>query len=281
MQKDKNLFTSNSSENDTEIDYWFSTESGAHIPVKKGQTKEQALNEFLKNKGDPRGQNAKELKQRQERLAKLEKSYNDELTGLSHYQPQAFARAVRKRLQTEQDPDLRTRYQEYLDDVKHEPHISADLVLIADDIDSRLLGYQFRLKNAMGERFYQKIADEPTKRNKDNVRYTMRLGDGVNEYRKTIDALKHKGYKPLAVKNYWLSGSYYKGINTQWESPDGTMFEIQFHSEHNLAVKEELHPLYERERDPKTSIEEKKAARKKQAEISAKFKKPNGIEEVK
>lgn len=214
------------------------------------------------------------------RARELERIYADPDPANSPYQPQAFAAAVRRRLAQESDPDVRQRYQEYLTDVKNEPKISADMRTIADDAGSRLLGYQYRLKSTTGERFYQKIAEEPTKRNKDNVRYTMQLGDGVDEYHKAVEALKRKGYKPLAVKNYWLSGGYYKGINTQWESPDGTMFEIQFHSEHNLAVKEELHPLYERERDPNASAEEKKAARKKQAEISAKFKKPNGIEEV-
>lgn len=32
---------------DNKIEYWFTTESGAHIPVRRGQTKEDALKEFL------------------------------------------------------------------------------------------------------------------------------------------------------------------------------------------------------------------------------------------
>ena len=198
----------------------------------------------------------------------------------SPYQPQVFVEAVQRRLQTENNSELRKRYQEYIDDVTNEPKISADMQEIARDVESQLLGFQYRLKNTTKERFYQKVAEEPTKRNKDNVRYTVALGDSVQEYQKTVSLLQKKGYKPVAIKNYWLTNGYYKGINTNWESPNGTLFEIQFHSEHNLAVKEELHPLYERERDPNASIEEKRAARKKQSEISAKFKKPNGIEEV-
>lgn len=48
-----------------EIEYWFSTANGAHIPVRKGQTKQQALDAFLRANGDPRGMSAAELKKRQ------------------------------------------------------------------------------------------------------------------------------------------------------------------------------------------------------------------------
>ena len=215
------------------------------------------------------------------RARELERMYADPDPENSPYQPQAFAAAVRRGLTQESDPDVRQRYQEYLTDVKNEPKISADMRTIADDAGSRLLGYQYRLKSTTGERFYQKIADEPTKRNKDNVRYTMRLGDGVDEYHKAVEALKRKGYKPLTVKNYWLSGGYYKGINTQWESPDGTMFEIQFHSEYNLAVKEELHPLYEQWRREPPYSPKAKELEARQYELAKKFQRPKNIDAVK
>lgn len=48
--------------NENEIEYWFSTENGAHIPVKKGQSKEEALAEFLKDKGNLQGYSIAELK---------------------------------------------------------------------------------------------------------------------------------------------------------------------------------------------------------------------------
>ena len=197
------------------------------------------------------------------------------------YQPQTYAAAVRRRLAQESNPDVRQRYQEYLTDVKNEPKISADMRTIADDAGSRLLGYQYRLKSTTGERFYQKIADDPTKRNKDNVRYSMQLNDGVDEYHKAVDALKRKGYKPLTVKNYWLSGGYYKGINTQWESSDGTQFEIQFHSEHNLAVKEELHPLYEQWRALPPDSPKARALEARQYEIAKRFQTPKNIGTIK
>ncbi len=44
-----------------EIEYWI-TVNGNHIPVKKGQTKEDAISSFLKDKGDDRGKSVTELK---------------------------------------------------------------------------------------------------------------------------------------------------------------------------------------------------------------------------
>lgn len=47
--------------NDKEIEYWITTDNGTHIPIKHGQTKEQAVSEFLKSKGDARGKSVDEL----------------------------------------------------------------------------------------------------------------------------------------------------------------------------------------------------------------------------
>lgn len=47
-----------------DIEYWF-TANGNHIPVRSGQTKEEALNAFLKEHGDPRGKSAGELRREQ------------------------------------------------------------------------------------------------------------------------------------------------------------------------------------------------------------------------
>ena len=43
-----------------DIAYWF-TANGNRIPVKSGQTREEALNAFLKEHGDPRGKSVEEL----------------------------------------------------------------------------------------------------------------------------------------------------------------------------------------------------------------------------
>lgn len=197
------------------------------------------------------------------------------------YQPDQFKKAVENRLKTEKNKLLKARYWEYLSDLERESGISQDMQDIVKQIGSELLGFEFRLKNATKERFYQKVAEDPTKRNKDNVRYTVKLGEGVEEYHKTVSALQKRGYKPVAVKNYWLSNGYYKGINTNWESPEGTIFEIQFHSADNLKVKDELHPWYEKWRQEEPKSDKANEYEKKQWEISKKFIKPKRIEEVK
>ena len=47
-----------------DVEYWF-TANGNHIPVKAGQTREEALNAFLKAHGDPRGKSVEELRREQ------------------------------------------------------------------------------------------------------------------------------------------------------------------------------------------------------------------------
>lgn len=49
---------------ESEIEYWFTTTNGAHIPVRKGQTKDQAIAEF---------------KRKQETISEAERIYNDDL----------------------------------------------------------------------------------------------------------------------------------------------------------------------------------------------------------
>lgn len=67
---------------DKEIEYWI-TVNGNHIPVKRGQTKTQAVDEFLKEKDDVRGYSAKELKERQEQELPQTYSLPDEKLPIS------------------------------------------------------------------------------------------------------------------------------------------------------------------------------------------------------
>jgi hypothetical protein len=60
-------------------------------------------------------------------------------------------------------------------------------------------------------------------------------------------ALHEAGYTPAAVKDYWHSQPQgYAGFNTNWLTPDGQVFELQFHTAESLYVKEMVsHPLYD------------------------------------
>lgn len=81
------------------------------------------------------------------------------------------------------------------------------------------------------------------------LRYTM-LRDEKNftdGYFATQDALIKNGYRIERVKNTWIDGDVYKGVNTIIADSHGNEFELQFHTRKSLEVKEgELHKLYER-----------------------------------
>jgi hypothetical protein len=48
------------------------------------------------------------------------------------------------------------------------------------------------------------------------------------------------------VKNFWLRGDPYNGINVKVKDPQtGRNFEVQFHTETSFAVKEETHKQLE------------------------------------
>jgi len=82
----------------------------------------------------------------------------------------------------------------------------------------------------------------------DAVRFTFvhsheRYAEGV---RADVDWLKAEGFEQVKLKKLW-TGDQYKGINTQWSSPEtGLRFEVQFHTSESLEAKELTHWAYER-----------------------------------
>ncbi len=58
------------------------------------------------------------------------------------------------------------------------------------------------------------------------------------------------GYQTIEIKNYWLDRqSPYKGINTTLRSPDGQIFELQYHTPESFSIKNgKMHELYEKQR---------------------------------
>jgi hypothetical protein len=86
---------------------------------------------------------------------------------------------------------------------------------------------------------------------KDNLRYTY-IADQETynaSVRQAMDELVARGYEPLRVKNFWGYDNGYAGINSNWRTPSGQVFEVQFHTQSGLETKEVLsHPLYEAQR---------------------------------
>ena len=72
--------------------------------------------------------------------------------------------------------------------------------------------------------------------------------------------MEKKGYKKLRLLNTFQEETPYKGINTAFETPDGELVEIQFHTPMSYDVKENVnHPIYKESRklsrkDPRKKI---------------------------
>lgn len=52
-----------------------------------------------------------------------------------------------------------------------------------------------------------------------------------------MDTLKNKEYKLQAMTNTFRDGAPYKGINSTYLSPDGELFEMQFHTPESFDMK--------------------------------------------
>ena len=93
--------------------------------------------------------------------------------------------------------------------------------------------------------------------------------------------MKSRGYKVTKIDNKYLDkNSDYKGIHLDCVSPDGQKFELQIHSKESMAVKNKLHPLYEKWRIMKDGPQ-REALSKQMKELSATLPMPNGIKELK
>jgi hypothetical protein len=127
----------------------------------------------------------------------------------------------------------------------------------AADPNRRLAGLEHMLKGE--DRLKEKVADQMTAKPlltistaldtvSDPVRFTFmyspqRYAEGTLS---DVERLKSEGFELIKLKNLWTDDQY-KGINSQWRSPEaGTRFEVQFHTPESLEAKELTHKAYER-----------------------------------
>jgi hypothetical protein len=130
----------------------------------------------------------------------------------------------------------------------------------AADPNRRLVGLDHMLKEA--DRLKEKIAErlrynpglspaQAAREVPDAVRFTLeysesRYTDGVQA---DVERLQGAGYKLLKLKNLWAKDQY-KGINSQWGTPEtGLRVEVQFHTPQSREAKELTHQAYERLRN--------------------------------
>lgn len=193
-----------------------------------------------------------------------------------NYKPSEFIRKV-KEYQPKSEAEQKN-INKYLEDLKNEPKISQDMRNITEKIGSDLLGYDFRVKSANS--FLRKLGNED-KTIKDNVRYTINTKDNtLKTYIKAVEELQKLGYKEIIRKNYWLKNGAYKGINTNFKSPDGTIFEVQYHSPEGVEKKEQIHKLYEIQRQLEFNSPDWNKYEDEMRSITKDLKTPDGIEKI-
>lgn len=173
---------------------------------------------------------------------------------------------------------------------KEEPKITKDVTDEAKNQGVKNFGLDFRLKTKQSA-LRKANADyvngefsspkEALSNMFDLVRYTQ-LGNTKNLVStglKTLDNLQKKGHRVYKIKNTFMDeNNPYKGVNVKMISPEGVKYELQFNTEKNIEIKEEMHKIYEKAREIGVSEELKKKYQKQMFELGKKFEKVDEIE---
>jgi len=151
---------------------------------------------------------------------------------------------------TDEEISAAATQREKLVDIEKE--ITSTLIDASDKHGGIMIGLAYRFKSVKamagkinrerGDRTAQQAAEEMS----DVIRYTTTFTpeNYVAGARATIDDLQAAGYQ-LTVKNYWKSGDPYQGINIAAVHPNGTRFELQFHTPQSAVEKDKIHKDYE------------------------------------
>lgn len=227
--------------NDEDVKEWI-TVRGSHIPIVKGESKEEAIKEFFKSKGEEGQKRYEGVKDVMKRAAKSEKTITPDV--------KSFTEALGGK-----NIGLDFR-------LKEEGSAMRKLKEVYDD-----LGEQVDEEHGLDSMW-------------DLVRYTAIFDKSELKEKgeKLISDMEKKGYKVYAVKNTWNDPENpYKGVNVKMVSGDGQKFELQLHTEKNFKIKEKMHKLYEKYRI-ETNKNEKARIKGQMSEIGKGYEKPEGIE---
>ena len=120
----------------------------------------------------------------------------------------------------------------------------------------------------------------------DVVRYTYQSKPEsmVKDYEFARTELEAKGYKFVQVKNSWLDkANPYNGVNIKMSDKNGNKFELQFHTQESLVIKNgKMHELYEKQRRIKdVNSKEYADLKNEMKKISNGMEKPSDIERIK
>lgn len=138
-----------------------------------------------------------------------------------------------------------------------------------------------KIKTEMGENGSN--VNAAVSRMRDVNRYTMQLGEDnfVSGFDSTMKTLQSQGHEVVRVKNTLKDPSApYRGVNTNIKAPDGSIWELQFHTAKSLEIKEVNHKLYETQRLDKTPAAKRAELGRQMAENAASIPSPAGIEKI-
>lgn len=160
--------------------------------------------------------------------------------------------------------------------------ITKDLQNIIDKTNGRLAGLDYRIKST--DSLVRKLMDKSEAKGMSVDEYASKITDILRytnvsttknftgDYYSIIDNLIKKSYNIVEVTNTLgdINASY-RGINCLVSDKDGYIFELQFHTEESLNIKEVNHKLYEELRLKTTNkarqLELYKEMQKKSTEI--------------
>lgn len=176
-----------------------------------------------------------------------------------------------------------------------EPMVTGDVIRIASSIGGVMSGLRFRLKQ--GDSLGRKMATDMMESGRrghdglvlasdgirDALRYTMVLRHDTFAYgyaraRRRLEGL---GYVERRCKNFYrrhVDGrSPQKSVQCVYESPDGHLFELQYHTVSSLQAKAVSHRLYERQRLGGTSSDERRVLEVRMGNLFDVIPDPDGV----
>ena len=289
---------------DRNIIGWF-TRGGSHIPIRqssdfedKTSTNSSAtskyMNDLLKSSTDKKygeieNQVAEETKKVDQRATNELKEFKKE---------EVDEKKVAERGGTNEEETkecIRIAEKVYADAERHEPEISRDLIESVSSVNGKMYGLDFRMKQvtSMAGKIgsdaredgisYSEAGDNI----KDAVRYTMIMNKDsfVKDYNNIKTMLENKGYKEVRLKNFYQmyedGKSQQKAIQCVYQTKDGYVFELQFHTNNSQGAKELNHPLYEEWRKSSTDPKRKDELDKKMKNIGIYVENPKDILTIK
>ncbi|WP_127165668.1 XopAD/skwp family type III secretion system effector [Xanthomonas euvesicatoria] len=163
-----------------------------------------------------------------------------------------------ERLRDVQPQDIALKAQALLRRARQmEPQVTDMLQNIAARHGGQLAGTQHQLKSygSLQEKLKQRVAlkkqtlEEAAAGVNDALRYSVVLEpqDFTAGLRATLAALDDQGHARVKLTNQFTDyPPVFKAINVTLRSPEGALWEIQFHTPETFALKERFHDLYKR-----------------------------------